>query len=388
MIRHTLKLIWNRKRQNALLILEIFLAFLILFSVMTFVFYNLDLYRTPLGFDTEQIWIARLSPPSEVDSVQKYAVRQRLLTTLGSFPEIEEVAFSNHVTPFSGSAWSTTTDDNGFELRSYIVYADEHFARTIGLKLIEGRWFEEADKQLKYPPIVINQKLRDAYFKDTNVVNLDIQFNGDKRIIGVVDHYKYYGEFEEENNLSFEFYDTNPDLGPALILRIRPGTEAAFEEQVNRTIKNIAKDWNFVIKPLENERKRTSQDTWIPIIATLSISGFLIFNVALGLFGVLMYNINKRRPEIGLRRAVGAAPNSIIGQFVLEMLLLTSLGLVLGVFFAVQLPIMQVFPIENAIYFSAILASIGIIFTLVLVCTLYPSVQASFIHPATALHEE
>ena len=58
----------------------------------------------------------------------------------------------------------------------------------------------------------------------------------------------------------------------------------------------------------------------VPAIIAIVVACFLIINVALGLFGVLWYNINKRRSEIGLRRAVGASGNSVSKQLVGEAL--------------------------------------------------------------------
>ena len=101
-----------------------------------------------------------------------------------------------------------------------------------------------------------------------------------------------------------------------------------------------------------------------------------------------MYNIKKRRAEIGLRRAVGAPSGNIIAQFLLEMMIITSIGVFIGLIFAIQLPIMKIFEVGNHIFIYGMLASMAIIFVLVAICTLYPSTQASQIHPALALHEE
>jgi len=71
------------------------------------------------------------------------------------------------------------------------------------------------------------------------------------------------------------------------------------------------KDSNVEIEHLTNKRKDANYFTLVPMIVLLIVGGFLVINVALGLFGVLWYNINKRRGEIGLRRAVGATGNSV-----------------------------------------------------------------------------
>jgi len=124
------------------------------------------------------------------------------------------------------------------------------------------------------------------------------------------------------------------------------------------------------------------------MIICIIIAGFLIINVALGLFGVLWYNINQRRGEIGLRRAIGASGSSVAVQLVKESLLLATLSVVVGTFFAIQFPLLNVFNVPAAVYLLALLLSIVFIYLLVILCSLYPGRQAAAIHPAIALHEE
>ncbi len=124
------------------------------------------------------------------------------------------------------------------------------------------------------------------------------------------------------------------------------------------------------------------------MIALLTICGFLILNVALGLFGVLWYTISKRRPEIGLRRTLGASKFSISSQFTLEVLLVTFFGILLGLLFAVQFPMLQLFDTENANYYYAMVSASSVILLLVFACALIPSRQAALVNPAIALHED
>ena len=60
MIRHLLKLVWNRKRSNALIILEICASFLVVFVVATLGLFFLDNYRRPLGFEWKNVWNVRV----------------------------------------------------------------------------------------------------------------------------------------------------------------------------------------------------------------------------------------------------------------------------------------------------------------------------------------
>jgi putative ABC transport system permease protein len=110
--------------------------------------------------------------------------------------------------------------------------------------------------------------------------------------------------------------------------------------------------------------------------------------VALGLFGVLWYNINKRRGEIGLRRAIGATGNAVSTQLVSEALILATFSLIIGSFFAVQFPLLNVFDLPAVVYLIALGLAVIFIYILVFICSLYPGKQAAAIYPAVALHEE
>ncbi|GAB4414780.1 MAG: FtsX-like permease family protein [Bacteroidia bacterium] len=388
MTRHIFKLIWNRKGQHIFLILEVFAVFLILYGVSVFATFNLERYREPLGFDTQPIWTAYFSLPQETDSALIADTRHRLKISLESLPEVEKVAFSGGITPFSGSNWINTNNDMGFQIQSWMSDADAYYAETMGMKMLAGRWFSEADYQDKYTPVVVNQRFIDSYFPDTNMVGQVLRFGGEKRIVGVVERYKYLGEFAEDHPLIITPYYPWYAEGLTLMIRVKPGTGPDLEEKLSRQIGDIARGWDFSIVSLETRRQRDSQEIWAPMVAMFAICGFLIVNVGLGLFGVLMYSINRRRPEIGLRLAVGASPTRIVRQFFAEFLLIALLGMGVGLLLVVQLPLLDVLPVPSRVYLVAGLFSVAVIVGLVVLCTLYPSYIASQIQPATALHEE
>ena len=388
MIKHILTLIWNKRKSNFLLFLEVFFSFAILFAVFSFVIYNLRTYSTPLGFQTEDIWICHLDFEHIQDSATVVETKRTLLRELNSKPEIESAALVGGITPFSNSTWTTSNDNNGFEMRTQLVFAGENYAESAGVKLIEGRWFREEDSKGKYRPIVISQKLREQYFAGKPVLDSILVVDGDCKIIGVAEHFKYKGEFEEEENLTFLYESIESDEVENINIRLKPGTPATFEEELNNTIAQILNNRGFIIENLENSRKRTSRAVWIPIVSLLSICGFLVLNIALGLFGVLWYNISKRRAEIGLRRTLGATQTRISQQFIGEVFMVALTGILTGAFFAIQIPILKVVDMEPVnLYYAIILASL-LICILVLICAFYPSSQAARIHPAIALHEE
>jgi len=368
MLKHILTLIWNRKGKNALIIAEIFFAFLILFSVFTFVLYNLNNYREPLGYETDQLWLSQLDYRGR-DSLEVVQAKINLKQNLLAHPKIEGVAFSWSNSPFGPSQSMYGSDDNGFLLQSHLYRADVDFKEVAGVNLVAGRWFQEEDDQAKYSPIIINKKLHEKYFDSKPVL-------------------KYIGQFEEEVPLSFLYSPKEAEESNTIYFRLKDGVGVEFEEELTNTIAQLGKLDDVFVDQIENRRQHHNKSVWIPIIVLMSICGFLIFNVALGLFGVLWYNISKRKAEIGLRRVLGAYRSSIAQQFILEILLIALIGILLGALFGVQVPLLSAIDIDPIYFYQAIGLAAALILTLVIICALYPSQQAASITPAAALHEE
>ena len=393
MLKHIFTLIWNKKQKNFLLFLEIFFSFMILFVVFGFVIANLRLYQVPLGFATENQWVAPLSIEDETaDSTETALMKIALLNEISQMPYVESASFGCKRIPFRHSMWRTGTDENGFELTTCVLMGDEHFAKTRGINVIEGRWFSEDDKLAKYTPVVVSSKLIEESFQGRKYLDSLFVFDEDlgdfNRIIGVVDHYKYFGEFEEESNATFVYIPSTSVHTPLLNMKIAENAPPDLEEKINKRIVEISKFNDLTIMDLEKRRIESSKETWVPMIALMTICGFLVINVALGLFGVLWYNISKRRSEIGLRRTLGATPGNITSQFISEVLLITIFAILVGLLFAVQFPLMEFFDTENINYYYAMAASAVLILIVVFVCSVFPSSQAAKIHPALALHED
>ena len=388
MIKHIFKLIWNKRGSNALILIEIFLAFLVLFAVLSYVIYNIRMLSAPLGFETEDKWIVYLDDMSQKDSLEVLELKNLLHSELLNLDNVEAASFTENVIPYSGNQSRSSGDEMGFSIRSLLAFVDHDFDEAMGLNIVDGRWFEENDLNATYPTIVTNQKFIDEYFEGKEMIDSIITFRGEHKIIGVVDAFRYQGEFSENEPQVFYQVARNSSDASNIVLSMSKNTPSSYEETVNNLVADVTKSPNFIIQNVEKMRIRDSKSTWIPLFALLSICGFLCINVALGLFGVLWYNINKRKGEIGLRRAVGAHSSDISRQFILEILILTLIALFLGIFFAIQVPILKIGPLEPINMYWAIVLSTAILIILVIICALNPSWQASKLHPAIALHED
>ena len=91
-----------------------------------------------------------------------------------------------------------------------------------------------------------------------------------------------------------------------LLIEINPDITAETEKEIVSTLQSAAKGFDVNLRYLSDRYAFVAKQTFIPLVVLFIICGFLVFNVALGLFGVLWYNINQRQSEIGLRRAMGS----------------------------------------------------------------------------------
>jgi len=322
-----------------------------------------------------------------LDSLEVVSRMESLKRDLLDQPEIEAVSFGKWAVPFSGSMSNNGTDKNGFKMRAIMIDADTDLEKTSDLNVIEGRWFTEEDLNATIPCVVVNSKFMELYYPDKSMIDSTFLFDDPYKIVGVIDHYRYLGQFEEDRSsiLYLKDYRENADH---VILNMKKGISAAYEEKLASVVKNSIKSNGSVIENLEKRRIESGRDIWLMLGALMFVSIFLCLNVALGLFGVLWYNINKRKPEIGLRQALGANGFDIAKQFILEILILTGVALFIGIFFAIQIPLLDVTEYPDQLFYRSIIYSSLIILTLVFVCALFPSIQAAKITPANSLHED
>lgn len=390
MLRHLFKLIWNKKKAHSLLIVEIWASFLVLFGLSSLVVYNVRNYIEPLGFTYENVWAMNLN--NNQDTTETARKIQSVVKRLRTYPEVESVSRMSDNVPFSNYHNYNGVAHNDAKAQVSFYQTDENFAQTLNMPLIAGNWYRSVDSVGKYQPAIINRKAKEALFGNENPIGKIIGYNeGNKavwKVMGVVDTFKGRSEFMANEPALFELLDESYTWPKSLLIRVKPGTDANVEARMVRDVTAMIRGWSVDVGYLSDARKARHNQTLIPVLIFLVICCFLLINVALGLFGVLNLSIARRRGEIGLRRALGATGNGISTQFIGEIWVLATFAMLIGLLFAVQFPLMNVFDLQAGVYVTAIGIAVVIIYLIVTLCALFPSRQAALIQPATALHEE
>ena len=416
MTLHLLRLVWNRKRQNLLLTVEIFLSFVVLFGVAWTAVSFAKNWQQPLGYDVANVWSVRLRFPP-VDAEASPGIRAPgdrvldMLTAVRTMPNVE-VAAAGFTAPYVSAGRNTElTLADGREFFTNASAATDDFAAALDMRVVAGRWFSREDDGARGTPVVLNVRLAREVFGDRDPIGQTLPLaEPDEtdttrpwRVVGVVEDFRREGEFESPGNFFFQrlrLDGLNTAAGMTnspnvLIVRVAPGTPAEFEAQLVRQLQEIAPDWSLEARLLDNLRENNHRGYLEPIAIFGTVAAFLLVMVALGLTGVVWQSITSRTREFGLRRAKGATAGNVRRQVLTEVALLTSLAVVSGIALLVQIPLLPMPPVEAGGLPSGpgtILPSIaiagGVVYLLTLACAWYPSRLATRISPADALHYE
>ncbi len=210
--------------------------------------------------------------------------------------------------------------------KQYVYYyneATDGFADTLRMNVLRGRWFDRSDDGAGWTAAVINLRLAREMFGDEDPVGQLVEDETEPdpaspvqhertrlRIVGVIDDFRKDGEYSAPGSflIARNRLDDPRELihSPrVLLVRVRPGTTAAFEEKLVSRLRAAAPDWTFQSEPLELKRDESHRNYIGPLAAAGVVAAFLLIMVALGLTGVLWLNVTQRTREIGLRRAEG-----------------------------------------------------------------------------------
>ena len=397
MFKHILILTWNRRRANALVMLEVMIAYLVLFALISVGYHLWSNYQRPLGYSYDNIWEISLRIDGEWQE-KDVQVLPDVINALNALPNVIST-HAQSAPAFRNWSWTTMLPAKAGTERVYRNLLSEGAQDTLGIKLLDGRWPLVGESKPGEVVVAINRHMRDQFFDDDeNPINQVITndnpnpaYRTEYRIVGVFEDYRQRGELAELvsytiGNLNLEEPGNNVTT---LFVKMAPDTPVSDEELVLNTAKAIAPNWDMGIIPWHELRERQLANVLTPVRISAVLAGFFLLMVAMGLIGVLWQDVLRRTQEIGLRRALGAPSSNVQLQIISEMLAVTGLGVILGSILAVQLPFLELMKSINwqTTPVGLVLAAL-LIFGLSFIAAYYPGYLASKYTPSEALRYE
>jgi predicted permease len=338
-------------------------------------------------------------------------VAARLVERVRALPGVQATGFST-IIPFSGNNSDSVILAEGYQMAPgesvispFQVSVSDGYFETMGARLIAGRFFNEGDTEDRRKVIIVDERLAQKFWPDGNVIGKRMfQPESAERlleqppddqmltVVGVIGNMRLASPVEginKEHGAYYRPFRQRPIRGMGLAIRTA-GDPKAIVETARRALNEI--DTELPLYNVRTMAERTSDvlvDRRTPTLLATGFAVVALFLAAIGIYGVLAYQVSQRRREIGIRMALGAGAPRIV-QLVLgagAAIVATgaALGLV-GAFFLRR-------AIESVLYGvdamdAAVVATVATVLIVVaVVACVIPARRAARTDPTIALTE-
>ncbi len=398
----------HHRMRNALVVAEVALSLVLLVGAGLMVRTFAELSKVKPGFDPENVLTLNVALP-----FFKYGFEQstdfhlRLSERIKALPGVEAVGA---VTPLplagGGQFWfgpyalNEASDEewskNEVDYRPSLPGLFE----AMGTRLLAGRELEEADNRADAAPVVVvDEKLAEEAWPGKDAVGEQIMVMRPNQgefqrywatVVGVVEHTRYDDIRQDGRGL---IYFPHKDWGWAeQNYVIRAGVDpAGLAGPIRSLIRELDPDIPASrVRPMAEYVGDALASTRFALILFTVFAGTALFLSALGLYGVISYSVRQRTREIGVRMAFGAERQRIVRLVLGQGLLLTGIGVGVGLVGAVLLTrvisslLFGVTPTDPITY-----ATITVILAAVALLACYvPAERATRVDPLVALRAE
>lgn len=391
-----------RRRLRGLLVMaEVAMAVVVLTGAALLIRSFIAMANVPMGVKPEKVAVARLTIPRATynEPAKVFDFHQSMRDRLKAIPGITR-ASAVYPLPMANSGWGGSVGIVGRpdvpgvpEPHAEYAVALPGYFETVGIPLIEGRDFTDADNMSAPLAVVVDEEFARTYWPNQSAVGQRIATNGDlekgpfQTVIGVVAHVRRDGARKagesqlylaalQKQEVSL-FFVTRAEGDPSAVL---PSIRSAVREQDAKLPIASLSTMNEILS------KFTARERFNVLLFT--IFGCVALAIAsVGLYGVLAFLVSQRTREIGIRLALGGKPIEIVRSVVFEGLALTALGLAWGLGGAVLLSrwmkdlLFEIEPTDPLTY--GLIAAVML--TVALIAALAPARRATRVDPVEVL---
>jgi predicted permease len=389
---------------KALLVVQVAISLVLLIGAGLFLQTLQNLRHVDVGFNPQNLLLFRVNPSlNRYDEKKTTALYRDLLERIGAVPGVRAVALSNPGL-LSGSVSSTSIYVQG---RSYPTGRSDaldnsinrlaispNFFEVMGIPVVLGRAFGDRDNAEAPKVVVINEAAARKYFPNESPigshVGTGVETSGQLEVVGVLHDAKYDSVREAAPPTMYLPYPQTRVGGAVFEVRTAAAPAGAIggvreaARQIDPTL-----PLTDVSTQIEQVEKRFAQEKLFAQAYTL-FGALALFLASIGLFGLMSYNVSRRTNEIGIRMALGAQRQDVLGLVLRESMLLVAIGVVGGVGIAIAasgLVSKLLFGLPPRDGLTMVLA-VGVMLLVSALAGYLPARRASLVDPMVALHYE
>jgi predicted permease len=277
-------------------------------------------------------------------------------------------------------------------VRSNVVGPE--FFHTLGVPVLAGRDFAESDTASSPHVGIINEQFAKRFLLHENPLGHTIGTDDGRyqmTIVGVVKDHKYREIHEEPIPMAWYMYAQIPIIGEMHVEMRVHGEPLAILPAARRVVQQMDPNLPLIRPTTQQAQFDTTISEQVLFARLAGFFGLLaVVLVATGLYGTLAYRVNMRTAEIGVRMAVGARREQVVWMILKDSLLLTAVGVVMGVPLAMLVgraltsSLYGVKPLDTVSYLLAVVGEAVV----ALAASAVPAGRAAGIDPITALRTE
>jgi putative ABC transport system permease protein len=391
---------YQRSRgRNVLLVLQAALSVVLLVGAALFVrsFNNVKAMR--LGYDAEPVlFVNRNMRGIRLDSAASVALRSALVDKARAIPGVEAASWIYSV-PFrstSGTRLLVAGIDTVAQLGrfTYQASSSEYFA-TMGTRIVRGREYTDADRAGAPRVMVVSESMGRVLWPNADPLGQCVRVGADTSpcttVVGIAEDMI---QNDLQSSTRFHYYmpvdQFDPAGGNGLFLKMR-GDPKQQQEAVRKALQSVMPGETFVtVMPLIDvvDAARHSWQLGATMFVTFGVVALLV--AAIGLYGVIGYNVTQRMHELAVRVALGAQSKDILRLVVGQGMAFAFAGVVVGGVIAfVASRWMQPLLFQQSAREPAVYALVGAIMLVVaLAASASPAARAAKADPNAALRAE
>jgi predicted permease len=386
--------------RNALVSAEVALALILLSGAGLLLRTFENLQRVDPGFNPAGALTFHIDLPGKryPDQAAQIHFYQNIAEHLRALPGVESVGIGSDI-PWTGYDENTSFEikgvpsDSNHSPEARYHYASPDYFRALGIPLMSGRFFELTDAPKAPPVVIVNNAFAQRFFPGQDAVGKQLDIWGHKNvsIVGVI------GDIKDTPDAStikpaFYWHDWQISDGGERIVTLRAGGNLeSLAVGLPKQVLALDKDLPITdMKPLEEVGAHAISTAKFSLVLVGTFAGLALVLAAIGIFGVVSYSVTQRTHEIGIRMALGASQENVLGMILKQGVILATFGVTVGLIVATALTrvmrglLYHVSSSDPWTFFAVAFALVG---TTLIACYV-PARRALRVQPLVALRYE